>query len=77
MRWLQEVVPGKIDKLDILHLTHRYQQIPDRVKSTFLASKIRVNCPCKYNFDDGKKVTPRRDVPNYPKVCPLGLLFHY
>ncbi|KAM7413313.1 hypothetical protein PAMA_020617 [Pampus argenteus] len=28
----------------------------------------RVNCPCKYNFsDDGKKVTPRRDVPNYPK----------
>lgn len=32
--------------------------------------KFRVNCPCKYNFsDDGKKVTPRRDVPNYPKVC--------
>uniref|UniRef100_A0AAX7TW48 Phosphodiesterase n=1 Tax=Astatotilapia calliptera TaxID=8154 RepID=A0AAX7TW48_ASTCA len=28
----------------------------------------RVNCPCKYNFsDDGKKVTPRRDVPSYPK----------
>uniref|UniRef100_A0A3Q3QC52 High affinity cGMP-specific 3',5'-cyclic phosphodiesterase 9A n=1 Tax=Monopterus albus TaxID=43700 RepID=A0A3Q3QC52_MONAL len=27
-----------------------------------------VNCLCKYNFsDDGKKVTPRRDVPNYPK----------
>uniref|UniRef100_A0A8D3DGU6 High affinity cGMP-specific 3',5'-cyclic phosphodiesterase 9A n=1 Tax=Scophthalmus maximus TaxID=52904 RepID=A0A8D3DGU6_SCOMX len=28
---------------------------------------MAVNCPCKYNFDDGKKVTPRRDVPNYPK----------
>uniref|UniRef100_A0A673KTC4 Phosphodiesterase n=1 Tax=Sinocyclocheilus rhinocerous TaxID=307959 RepID=A0A673KTC4_9TELE len=28
----------------------------------------RVNCPCKYNFsDDGKKLTPRRDVPSYPK----------
>ncbi|KAG7267685.1 hypothetical protein CRUP_025391 [Coryphaenoides rupestris] len=28
----------------------------------------RVNCSCKYNFsDDGKKPTPRRDVPNYPK----------
>uniref|UniRef100_A0A8C6PHB7 High affinity cGMP-specific 3',5'-cyclic phosphodiesterase 9A n=1 Tax=Nothobranchius furzeri TaxID=105023 RepID=A0A8C6PHB7_NOTFU len=25
------------------------------------------NCSCKYNLDDGKKVTPRRDVPNYPK----------
>uniref|UniRef100_A0A8C1P9Z4 High affinity cGMP-specific 3',5'-cyclic phosphodiesterase 9A n=1 Tax=Cyprinus carpio TaxID=7962 RepID=A0A8C1P9Z4_CYPCA len=28
----------------------------------------RVNCPCKYNFsDDGKKLTPRCDVPSYPK----------
>ncbi|XDV32360.1 hypothetical protein PO909_003207 [Leuciscus waleckii] len=28
----------------------------------------RVNCPCKYNFlDDGMKLTPRRDVPSYPK----------
>uniref|UniRef100_A0A8C6VVA6 Phosphodiesterase n=1 Tax=Nothobranchius furzeri TaxID=105023 RepID=A0A8C6VVA6_NOTFU len=27
----------------------------------------RFNCSCKYNLDDGKKVTPRRDVPNYPK----------
>ncbi|KAJ3591000.1 hypothetical protein NHX12_008947, partial [Muraenolepis orangiensis] len=28
----------------------------------------RLNCPCKYNFsDDGKKLTPRRDVPSYPK----------
>uniref|UniRef100_A0A672HD49 Phosphodiesterase n=1 Tax=Salarias fasciatus TaxID=181472 RepID=A0A672HD49_SALFA len=36
----------------------------------------RVNCPCKYNFsDDGKKVTPRRDVPNYPKVCWLWQSF--
>lgn len=38
-------------------------------KTDFLFAN-RVNCPCKYNFsDDGKKVTPRRDVPNYPKVC--------
>lgn len=30
---------------------------------------IRVNCNCKYNFtDDGKKLSPRRDVPSYPKV---------
>lgn len=29
----------------------------------------RMNCPCKYNFsDDGKKLSPRRDVPSYPKV---------
>uniref|UniRef100_A0A3B3TCR2 Phosphodiesterase n=1 Tax=Paramormyrops kingsleyae TaxID=1676925 RepID=A0A3B3TCR2_9TELE len=28
----------------------------------------RMNCPCKYNFsDDGKKLSPRRDVPSYPK----------
>ncbi|KAG9282015.1 high affinity cGMP-specific 3',5'-cyclic phosphodiesterase 9A-like isoform X1 [Astyanax mexicanus] len=28
----------------------------------------RVNCNCKYNFtDDGKKLSPRRDVPSYPK----------
>ncbi|TRY92096.1 hypothetical protein DNTS_022018, partial [Danionella cerebrum] len=29
---------------------------------------VRVNCNCKYNFaDDGKKLSPRRDVPSYPK----------
>uniref|UniRef100_A0AAY4AGN5 High affinity cGMP-specific 3',5'-cyclic phosphodiesterase 9A n=1 Tax=Denticeps clupeoides TaxID=299321 RepID=A0AAY4AGN5_9TELE len=28
----------------------------------------RMNCSCKYSFsDDGKKLTPRRDVPSYPK----------
>uniref|UniRef100_A0A8C9V1D6 Phosphodiesterase n=1 Tax=Scleropages formosus TaxID=113540 RepID=A0A8C9V1D6_SCLFO len=28
----------------------------------------RIYCPCKYNFsDDGKKLSPRRDVPSYPK----------
>lgn len=28
-----------------------------------------MNCNCKYNFtDDGKKLSPRRDVPSYPKV---------
>uniref|UniRef100_A0A8C9YI41 Phosphodiesterase 9A like n=1 Tax=Sander lucioperca TaxID=283035 RepID=A0A8C9YI41_SANLU len=37
----------------------------------------RVNCPCKYNFDDGKKVTPRRDVPNYPKMLScLEYMYH-
>lgn len=34
--------------------------------------KFRVSCQCKYNFsEDGKKVTPRRDVSNYPKVRAL------
>uniref|UniRef100_A0A672SXF3 Phosphodiesterase n=1 Tax=Sinocyclocheilus grahami TaxID=75366 RepID=A0A672SXF3_SINGR len=29
---------------------------------------VRMNCNCKYNFtDDGKKLSPRRDVPSYPK----------
>uniref|UniRef100_A0A3Q3FJU6 Phosphodiesterase n=1 Tax=Kryptolebias marmoratus TaxID=37003 RepID=A0A3Q3FJU6_KRYMA len=33
-----------------------------------LRDEMRLNCSCKYSFsDDGKKVTPRRDVPNYPK----------
>ena len=77
MRWLQEVAGGEMkEKLDIRHLTYRR---PHRIISNqcaFFPSKFRVNCPCKYNFDDGKKVTPRRDVPNYPKVCPLGLCFH-
>ncbi|XP_076866764.1 high affinity cGMP-specific 3',5'-cyclic phosphodiesterase 9A isoform X2 [Brachyhypopomus gauderio] len=31
-------------------------------------ASVRVNCNCKYNFsDDGKKLSPRRDVPSYPK----------
>nr|XP_025148057.1 high affinity cGMP-specific 3',5'-cyclic phosphodiesterase 9A isoform X3 [Bubalus bubalis] len=29
---------------------------------------IRTSCPCKYSFlDNTKKLTPRRDVPSYPK----------
>uniref|UniRef100_A0AAY5EIL9 PDEase domain-containing protein n=1 Tax=Electrophorus electricus TaxID=8005 RepID=A0AAY5EIL9_ELEEL len=38
----------------------------------------RVNCPCKYNFsDDGKKLTPRRDVPDYPKMLScLEYMYH-
>ncbi|ROL53327.1 High affinity cGMP-specific 3',5'-cyclic phosphodiesterase 9A, partial [Anabarilius grahami] len=38
----------------------------------------RVNCPCKYNFsDDGKKLTPRRDVPSYPKMLScLEYMYH-
>lgn len=30
---------------------------------------FRTNCPCKYSFlDENKRLTPRRDVPSYPKV---------
>lgn len=43
---------------------------------------LRINCACKYNFsDDGKKLSPRRDVPSYPKVnkhvaSELGSVIH-
>ena len=76
MKWLQEVVAGEIKlgpkKISMKH--HTVQKIVWSVKSNFLKcvpSDLRVNCQCKYNFtDDGKKVTPRRDVPTYPKACP-------
>ncbi|KTF75061.1 hypothetical protein cypCar_00042475, partial [Cyprinus carpio] len=39
---------------------------------------VRVNCNCKYNFtDDGKKLSPRRDVPSYPKMLScLEYMYH-
>lgn len=37
------------------------------VKSSIF--NFRTNCPCKYSFlDENKRLTPRRDVPSYPKV---------
>uniref|UniRef100_A0A3B3IB13 Phosphodiesterase n=1 Tax=Oryzias latipes TaxID=8090 RepID=A0A3B3IB13_ORYLA len=38
----------------------------------------RVNCPCKSTLlDDGRKVTPRRDVPSYPKMLScLEYMYH-
>uniref|UniRef100_A0AAY5F6L7 PDEase domain-containing protein n=1 Tax=Electrophorus electricus TaxID=8005 RepID=A0AAY5F6L7_ELEEL len=41
-------------------------------------SGTRVNCNCKYNFsDDGKKLSPRRDVPSYPKMLScLEYMYH-
>ena len=39
--------------------------VPEAI-SAFL---FRTSCPCKYSFlDNNKKLTPRRDVPSYPKV---------
>ncbi|XP_069491754.1 high affinity cGMP-specific 3',5'-cyclic phosphodiesterase 9A [Ambystoma mexicanum] len=39
-----------------------------RIKEEMAARSTRTNCPCKYTFfDDSKKLTPRRDVPSYPK----------
>uniref|UniRef100_A0A8C1ADB2 PDEase domain-containing protein n=1 Tax=Cyprinus carpio carpio TaxID=630221 RepID=A0A8C1ADB2_CYPCA len=39
---------------------------------------VRMNCNCKYNFsDDGKKLSPRRDVPSYPKMLScLEYMYH-
>uniref|UniRef100_A0AAY4BYV8 PDEase domain-containing protein n=1 Tax=Denticeps clupeoides TaxID=299321 RepID=A0AAY4BYV8_9TELE len=38
----------------------------------------RINCGCKYNFSDGeKKLSPRRDVPSYPKMLScLEYMYH-
>ncbi|KPP63354.1 hypothetical protein Z043_118401, partial [Scleropages formosus] len=38
----------------------------------------KIYCPCKYNFsDDGKKLSPRRDVPSYPKMLScLEYMYH-
>ncbi|KAG2469936.1 PDE9A phosphodiesterase, partial [Polypterus senegalus] len=39
-----------------------------KLRDEMASRSSRVNCPCKYNFsDDSKKLTPRRDVPSYPK----------
>ncbi|XP_078514494.1 high affinity cGMP-specific 3',5'-cyclic phosphodiesterase 9A [Lissotriton helveticus] len=38
------------------------------MREEMAARSTRTNCPCKYTFfDDNKKLTPRRDVPAYPK----------
>uniref|UniRef100_A0A673FNP7 Phosphodiesterase n=1 Tax=Sinocyclocheilus rhinocerous TaxID=307959 RepID=A0A673FNP7_9TELE len=39
-----------------------------KLRDEMTSRGVRVNCNCKYNFtDDGKKLSPRRDVPSYPK----------
>ena len=39
------------------------------VPEVIFAFLFRTSCPCKYSFlDNTKKLTPRRDVPSYPKV---------
>uniref|UniRef100_A0A8C9D8J7 Phosphodiesterase n=1 Tax=Panthera leo TaxID=9689 RepID=A0A8C9D8J7_PANLE len=40
-----------------------------KMRDELAARSSRTSCPCKYNFvDTNKKMTPRRDVPTYPKV---------
>ncbi|XP_048839076.1 high affinity cGMP-specific 3',5'-cyclic phosphodiesterase 9A [Brienomyrus brachyistius] len=44
------------------------KRLRDEMTSRGGGRLIEMNCPCKYNFsDDGKKLSPRRDVPSYPK----------
>ncbi|XP_037687094.1 high affinity cGMP-specific 3',5'-cyclic phosphodiesterase 9A isoform X1 [Choloepus didactylus] len=39
-----------------------------KIREELVARSSRTNCPCKYSFlDSNKKLTPRRDVPAYPK----------
>nr|XP_048307737.1 high affinity cGMP-specific 3',5'-cyclic phosphodiesterase 9A [Myodes glareolus] len=38
-----------------------------KMREELAARNSRTNCPCKYSFLDNKKLTPRRDVPTYPK----------
>ncbi|XP_053076483.1 high affinity cGMP-specific 3',5'-cyclic phosphodiesterase 9A isoform X1 [Acinonyx jubatus] len=39
-----------------------------KMRDELAARSSRTSCPCKYNFvDTNKKMTPRRDVPTYPK----------
>nr|XP_054398558.1 high affinity cGMP-specific 3',5'-cyclic phosphodiesterase 9A isoform X3 [Pongo abelii] len=39
-----------------------------KMREELAARSSRTNCPCKYSFlDNHKKLTPRRDVPTYPK----------
>ncbi|EHH16944.1 hypothetical protein EGK_13208, partial [Macaca mulatta] len=40
-----------------------------KMREELAARSSRTSCPCKYSFlDNHKKLTPRRDVPTYPKV---------
>ncbi|XP_019384538.1 PREDICTED: high affinity cGMP-specific 3',5'-cyclic phosphodiesterase 9A [Crocodylus porosus] len=39
-----------------------------KMREEMAARNTRINCRCKYSFlDENKKLTPRRDVPSYPK----------
>ncbi|XP_064434519.1 high affinity cGMP-specific 3',5'-cyclic phosphodiesterase 9A isoform X4 [Mirounga angustirostris] len=39
-----------------------------KMREELVARSSRTSCPCKYSFvDNSKKLTPRRDVPTYPK----------
>ncbi|XP_012926806.1 high affinity cGMP-specific 3',5'-cyclic phosphodiesterase 9A isoform X2 [Heterocephalus glaber] len=39
-----------------------------KMREELAARSSRTNCPCKFSFlDNNKKLTPRRDVPTYPK----------
>ncbi|XP_044774873.1 high affinity cGMP-specific 3',5'-cyclic phosphodiesterase 9A [Neomonachus schauinslandi] len=40
-----------------------------KMREELVARSSRTSCPCKYSFvDNSKKLTPRRDVPTYPKA---------
>ncbi|PKU36088.1 high affinity cgmp-specific 3 -cyclic phosphodiesterase 9a [Limosa lapponica baueri] len=46
-----------------------------KMREEMAARNSRTNCPCKYSFlDENKRLTPRRDVPSYPKM--LSCLEH-
>ncbi|KAF6385287.1 phosphodiesterase 9A [Rhinolophus ferrumequinum] len=46
-----------------------------KMREELAARSNRTSCPCKYSFlDNNKKLTPRRDVPTYPKM--LSCLEH-
>nr|KAF6475611.1 phosphodiesterase 9A [Rousettus aegyptiacus] len=46
-----------------------------KMREELAARSSRTSCPCKYSFlDNSKKLTPRRDVPTYPKM--LSCLEH-
>uniref|UniRef100_F6RJC9 Phosphodiesterase n=1 Tax=Equus caballus TaxID=9796 RepID=F6RJC9_HORSE len=46
-----------------------------KMREELAARSNRTSCPCKYSFlDNSKKLTPRRDVPTYPKM--LSCLEH-
>ncbi|NXT50294.1 PDE9A phosphodiesterase, partial [Pluvianellus socialis] len=39
-----------------------------KMREEMAARNSRTSCPCKYSFlDENKRLTPRRDVPSYPK----------
>lgn len=49
--------------------THVNTSLKGQGRNSPLHFSFRTSCPCKYSFlDNNKKLTPRRDVPTYPKV---------